>query len=77
MMGNDCHMINPYNEKLGQSTGWVESNPLVLDGINRIFYIHQPRIFSFFFRRVSKIGHDNQQIIPAYVMGIGWDMFAI
>ena len=28
---------------LGQSTGWVETNPLVLDGINGIIYVHQLR----------------------------------
>ena len=35
------------NQFLGQSTGWVETNSLVLDGMNGIIYVHQLRIVSF------------------------------
>jgi len=28
--------------------GWVKTNPLVLDGINWIIYVHQLRLFYFF-----------------------------
>ena len=31
----------------GQSTGWVETHPVVLDGISGIIYVHQLRIFYF------------------------------
>jgi hypothetical protein len=31
-----------------RSINWVETHPLVLDGISGIIYVHQLRIFYFF-----------------------------
>ena len=55
-MGNSTISMAIFNSKLlnyqrvyiyilGQSTGWVETNPAMSFGINGIIYIHQLRIY--------------------------------